>query len=122
MKTTSNLHFFSLSALIRIAIRQDLRAPRKFSDRDPTRHGDAIRTANDGRATKGDRFFQVQPGRSIILATRNIPDVSIAFGPVLSCPLPDWPQRDQPSQHDTATRRIGCPHLPDVRDDPQVCP
>jgi hypothetical protein len=30
--------------------------------------------------------------------------------PLLSCPLRDWPKGDQPSRHDAATRRIGCPH------------
>ena len=117
IKKTNKVHFFSLSALIRIAIRQDLRAPRKFSDVDPAGHGDAGRNADESRATRGDRFFQVLPGRSMTLAIRKF-DFFTAF----SCPLRDWPQGERPSWHDAATRRIGCRHLRRVRDDSPICP
>ena len=97
-------------------------APRKFSDDDLAGHSDASRIADDGRATKGGRFFKVLPGRSMTLQPGICLTCRSWSVPLLDWPLRDRSQRDQISQHDAATRRIGCPHLQDGRDDPQVCP
>jgi len=43
---------------------------------------DAIRNANDGWETWRDRFFKVWPGRSMTLATRKTPEVSIEVDPI----------------------------------------